>query len=245
MVRKGWTDMKSRTDGYKFFGSKTQWPHQSARNSSAAQVPVKPQFRGRWRDGVSQPQQHTAAQALQSALAALGPEDSNARAGIEVSGIEACEGPGPSSHSGKTGTGARGHVRSSTRQSFEVGGSNRGHGRVPGSRSSVSPASSDTCQSRRRSASSGRAVDSVSTIHRPCDEANRGSVQSSRSRVGSFGGSPGTIAPSAAGSCSAGFSGARVCQFRDERHWCRSRNVEGQVGKIRGLKSERVDRGRV
>ena len=46
------------------------------------------------------------------------------------SGIEACEGPGPRSHSGKSGTGARGHVRSSTRQSFEVGGSNRGHGRV-------------------------------------------------------------------------------------------------------------------
>ena len=50
----------------------------------AAQVPVKPQFRGPWRNGVSQPQQNTAAQALQSALAVLGPEDSNARAGIEV-----------------------------------------------------------------------------------------------------------------------------------------------------------------
>ena len=38
----------------------------------------------------------------------------------------------------------------------------------------------------------------MSTIHRPCDEANRGSGQSSRNGVGSFEGSPGTIAPSAA-----------------------------------------------
>ena len=52
--------------------------------------------------------------------------------------IEVCEGPGPCSHSGRTGTSARGHVRSSTRQSFEFGGSNRDHGRVPGSRSSIS-----------------------------------------------------------------------------------------------------------
>ena len=56
-----------------------KWPHQSV-----AQMPGKPQFRGRWRNGVSQPQQHTTAQVLQSALAALGPEDSNARAGNEV-----------------------------------------------------------------------------------------------------------------------------------------------------------------
>ena len=61
-----------------------KWPHQSGRNSSAAQMPGKPQFRGRRRHGVSQPQQHTAAQVLQSALAALGPEDGNARVGIEA-----------------------------------------------------------------------------------------------------------------------------------------------------------------
>ena len=44
------------------------------------------------------------------------------------SGIEPCEGPGSSGHPGKAGICARGHVRSSTRQSSEVGGSNRGHG---------------------------------------------------------------------------------------------------------------------
>ena len=64
-------------------GSEMKWPHQSVRNPLAAQVSGKPQFRRRWRNGVSQLQQHTAAQALQSALAALGPEDGNARVGIE------------------------------------------------------------------------------------------------------------------------------------------------------------------
>ena len=95
--------------------------------------------------------------------------------------IEVCEGPGPCSHSGKTGTSARGHVRSSTRQSFEFGGSNRDHGRVPGSRSSISPGSSGTCQSGRRPASSGRAVDTTSTIDGPCDEANQGSGRETES----------------------------------------------------------------
>ena len=61
-----------------------KWPHQSVRKSSAAQMPAKPQCRGRWRHRVAQPQQHTTAQVLQSALEALGPEDSNCRVGIET-----------------------------------------------------------------------------------------------------------------------------------------------------------------
>ena len=69
------------------------------------------------------------------------------------------------------------------------------------------------------------------TIHRPCDEANRGSGQSSRNGVDSFEGAPCTIAPFAAGSRCPGFSGARVCHSRNDRHWCQSCNFEGRVGK--------------
>ena len=50
-------------------------------------------------------------------------------------------------------------------------------------RSSISAGSCGTCQSRRCPASSGRAVDTLSTMHRPCDEANGGSGQSSRNRI--------------------------------------------------------------
>ena len=88
MVRKGWTHMEV-PDGWLQLlqgprPKAEKCPHQSVRNSSAAQMPGKPQFGERWRNGVSQPQQHTAAQALQPALAALDPEDGNARAGIEA-----------------------------------------------------------------------------------------------------------------------------------------------------------------
>ena len=51
-----------------------------------------------------------------------------------------------------------GHVRSSTRQRFRVGGSNRGHGRVPGSRSSISPGTLARAARIAAAASSGRAV---------------------------------------------------------------------------------------
>ena len=76
MVRKGWTHVEV-PDGWTqvLRGPRPKvenWPHQFVRNSSAAQMKAKPQFRGRWRHKISQPQQHTAAQVLQSALEALG-----------------------------------------------------------------------------------------------------------------------------------------------------------------------------
>ena len=87
MVRKGWTHMEVPDGGLQVLRGPRpkaeKWPHQSVRNSSAAQMPGKPQLRERWRNGVAQTQ-HSAAKALESALAALDPEDGNARAGIEA-----------------------------------------------------------------------------------------------------------------------------------------------------------------
>ena len=62
MVRKGWTHVEV-LDGWTqvLRGPRPKaekWPHLFVRNSSAALMPAKPQFRGRWRHGVSQPQAH-------------------------------------------------------------------------------------------------------------------------------------------------------------------------------------------
>ena len=62
MVRKGWTHVEV-LDGWMqvLRGPRPKaekWPHLFVRNSSAALMPAKPQFRGRWRHGVSQPQAH-------------------------------------------------------------------------------------------------------------------------------------------------------------------------------------------
>ena len=58
---------------------------QSGRSPSAAQVPGKPPVRGRWRSGVHRRREDvSAAKVLESAMAALGPEDGATKAGLEA-----------------------------------------------------------------------------------------------------------------------------------------------------------------
>ena len=184
MVRRGWTQVEVPGGWLQLVRGprpkSEQWPMQSGRSPSAAQVPGKPPVKGRWRSGVVHRRREdvSAAKVLESAMAALGPEDGATKAGLEAALRRAKEqhkgvSPGRAPVPEVTFEAARVRVQ-------KIGSRSPRNDRFPRSGSRYFASSSDTRQSCRGPTSSECAVDTVPTIHRADCEAHRGAGQSAR-----------------------------------------------------------------
>ena len=108
-----------------------KWPHQTVRNSSAAQMSGKLQLRGRTTESLSHsstPQRRLSNVHWQRWV----PRTANARVGIEAA-LKRVKEQAQAATKANRAPVPEAVFESSTRPSLEVGGSCRGHGRVPGS----------------------------------------------------------------------------------------------------------------